>query len=325
MTTKAAGRVGLVGSGIIADVWVPALRAVGLEVTTVASRPGSTSVAPFAARHGIAGVADGWEAMFAEPAWDALVITTWPDGTPDILEAAMRLGVPVLVEKPVAWNTARHRRLLAQPHDQVIVGYNRRFYRSVQQARCEAQEGPPLLAQLVLPTDAPTPEAHDPTGRYMQQFYESVSAHGLDLARFVLGDLTVQAVQRVTAPSGNVVALGALLTTARGDVVQLSCPWGTAANYALTLSRVGRRFELLPFEIATAYEGMEVHPPSDEYPVRRYLPKPVERVALDGVDLQQKPGFVGQCRALAAMIAGERPPTPSPRSASSSPASPSAT
>lgn len=303
------GRVGLIGTGIIAHARVPALRAAGVEVTAVCSRPGSTTVAGFAKSHDIPVVFDGWRALLgARGEWDALVVSTWPDGTPSVLEDAMPLGAPILVEKPVAWNTTTLRRLCSLPHDHVVVGYNRRFYPSVQEARREVEAGPPVLAQLVLPTDVPVPQEHDSSGRYMQQFYESVSALGLDLTRFVLGDLTVQAVQRMTTPAGNISGLSALLTTPRGDLLHLTCPWGTSANYSLTLNRPGRRLELLPFEIGTLYEGMEVQPPSEDYPIRRYLPKPVRRIPLAGVDLEQKPGFTGEAEMLADMIAGKAPP-----------------
>ena len=303
------GRVGLIGTGIIANSRVPALRAAGLDVVAVCSRPGSKTVEKFAATHGIAKTYDGWRPLLdARDTWDALVVSTWPDGTPQVLEDSIPLGAPILVEKPVAWNTATLRRLCTMPHSNVIVGYNRRFYPSVQEARREVQAGPPLIAQLVLPTDVPVPSDHDSSGRYMPQFYESVSALGLDLTRFVLGDLEVKAVERMATPAGNIPALSALLTTARGDLLQLACPWGTSANYSLTLNRAGRRFELLPFEIGTLYEGMEVEPPSREYPIRRYLPKPVRRVPLTGVDLEQKPGFVGEAEALGSMIAGNSPP-----------------
>jgi predicted dehydrogenase len=302
-------RVGLIGVGTIAEMRAPALQAAGLKLVAVSSRPESTRVRSFAERHGGARVFDDWRSMLDEPGlFDALAISTWPDGTPAVLRAACDLGIPTIVEKPVAWNTTTLRALCAMPHENVIVGYNRRFYRSVQMAHQAVQSGGPLIASLVLPTDVVAPATPDPSGRYMQQFYESVSALGLDLTRFVLGDLTVESAHRLRNAAGNIAAIAATLATARGDLVQVTCNWGTSANYSLTLSRPGRRVELLPFEIATIYEGMAVEPPSPEYPIRRYLPKVVDRLVLEGVDLKEKPGFVGEAQALISMIEGCPPP-----------------
>jgi predicted dehydrogenase len=315
MTLKTGtDRVALIGAGLIAASRVPALRAAGLEVTAVGSRPTSARLHDFAARHEIPCVFDDWRELLKKTdLFDALVISTWPDGTPEVLTEAVRVGVPVLVEKPVAWNSATHRKLMALPHDHVIVGYNRRFYESVQAARREVQGGPPLIAQLTLPTDVKVPAVHDPSGRYMQEFYESVSALGLDLTRFVFGDLRVERVSRLMHENGNVSGLVATLMSPRGDIIHLTGNWSTAANYSLTLSRPGRRFELLPFEVATGYEGIEIVPPTEDYPIRRYMPKAVERILLDGVDLQQKPGFVAEANVLKGMIAGKEPPSESAR------------
>jgi predicted dehydrogenase len=304
-----ANRVGLIGVGRIAEWRVPALRAAGLEITAVSTRPESQRLHDFASRHRIPHVFDGWRAMLEHPEhWDALVISTWPDGTPEILAAALDLNVAILVEKPVAWSSARLAELCAKPHQRVIVGYNRRFYRSVQAAHTEVRQGPPLLAHLSLPAEVIVPNEPEPAGHYMKPFFESVSALGIDLTRFVLGNLRIEAVQRLKTPSGNLAGLAALLTTDRGDVLQLTANWGAPANFSLSLNRPGRRFDLLPFEIANIYEGMDVLQPSDEYPIRRYTPKPVERINLDGIDLQEKPGFVGETQALRAMIAGDKPP-----------------
>jgi predicted dehydrogenase len=304
-----ANRVGLIGVGRIAEWRVPALRAAGLEVTAVSTRPESQRLHDFATRHRIARVFDDWRAMIEHPEqWDALVISTWPDGTPQILAAALELNIPILVEKPVAWSSARLIELCAKPHERVIVGYNRRFYHSVQAAHAQVQEGSPLIAQLTLPAEVIVPDEPEPAGHYMKPFFESVSALGIDLTRFVLGNLRIEAVQRLMTPSGNLAGLVALLRTDRGDLLQLTANWGVPANFSLSLNRPDRRFDLLPFEIATIYEGMDVLQPTDEYPIRRYTPKLVKRINLDGIDLQEKPGFVGEAQALRAMIAGDAPP-----------------
>ena len=229
---------------------------------------------------------------------------TSADVTPDILPAALGLGVPVLVEKPVAWSSRQLEEICRKPHDRVIVGYNRRAYPSVRAAREEARKGPPLLAQMTLPKDVVAPEVPDPTAAYLRPFFESVSALGIDVARFVLGDLRVDAVRRLHNPAGNLYGLAAILTTERGDLLQLTGNLNAASNYALTLNWPGRRFELLPFEIATLYEGLEVIQPTPEYPVSRYSPKVSRRISLEGHDLVEKPGFVAEAIALKRLMEG---------------------
>ena len=300
-------RVGLVGSGPIADWHVRALKVAGLEVAAVGSRPGSTRVREFAARHAIPEVFDGWTQMLREPGrFDSLVVAIHVDVTPEILEAALAMSVPVLVEKPVAWTSARLEEICQRPHERVIVGYNRRFYRAVQEVRAEVAQGPPVLASMTLPDFVSDPK--EPGPRYLRPFFEN-SCHGVDLLRFVFGsDLRLDAVRRLVSVGGSLKGFSAILSTERGDVVQLLSNWGTPANWSLSVHRPGRRFDLLPFEVGTIYEGMDVIDPTPEFPIRRYLPKLVRRTEIDAVDQREKPGFVAQALALRAMMEGNSPP-----------------
>jgi predicted dehydrogenase len=207
----------------------------------------------------------------------------------------------------VAWSSARLAELMKKSHAGVMVGYNRRHYASALAARAEVQAGPPLLAQLTLPSSITVPDQPDATAAYAKDLFESVGALGLDMTRFIFGDLQVRSVERLVNKAVNVSGFAGILTSPRNDVIQVAGNWGAASNFSLTLHRPGRRVELLPFEIATEYEGMEVSLPSDEYPIRRYLPKVKNRTMLEGIDLQEKPGFVVETRAFREIVNGRKP------------------
>ncbi len=295
-------RVGLVGAGSIAYWHTRALRVAGFEVTAVSSRPGSIRVEQFASEHGIPKTYNGWKQMFDDrDDWDALVIATHTDGTPNVLSDALTLGVPLLVEKPVGWNAATLARLTARAHDRVIVGYNRRFYKPVERARLEARSGPPLLAHLSLPEAIVAEQGTEE--RYLEPLFEN-SCHGIDLARFVLGDLTVESVHHLRNEREQLCGMSAVLRTERNDILQFSANWDSPSNFALSLHRQGRRFELCPFEQASVYEGMDVIGPTQTYPIRRYVPRSVELINLDEIDFVEKPGFVAQAKALASLVSG---------------------
>lgn len=182
-----------------------------------------------------------------------------------------------------------------------MVGYNRRFCRTAQAARAEVRNGSPLIAQLVLPEDVRRPNGAG--GSYLLPFFGN-SVHGLDLARFVFGDLEVVDVLRLSDHDAP-YAVAALLCSPRGDVVKFVGNWRTPANFSLTLGRPGRRFEMRPFEFAHTYERMGVVEPTPERPIRRYVPEIAASLDLDEVDRRFKPGFVQQAHAFAGLISGE--------------------
>lgn len=131
--------------------------------------------------------------------------------------------------------------------------------------------------------------------------------HGLDLLRFIFGDVAVAHVERAASPSGALRGFAAVLTSARGDIMQLSANWQAPANFRLAIDRPGRRVELRPFEQANLYEGMEVLEPTAERPIRSYRPKAAGAISLDDADRQFKPGFLRQAEALAALARGDQP------------------
>ena len=296
-------RLAFIGCGDVAEFHARAFRAVGFDLAAVCSRPGSNRLKPFAERYGIPRMFEQIsELIKARDEWDGALIAVPIDATLETLHRTLEADAPILVEKPVAW---RSRELLPLTHQRlpVIVGYNRRFYRTVQAARREVVGRPPLIGHLSLPEAVYSPRrpADDPS--YLRPFFGN-SVHGLDMARYVFGDLRVLQVERLTNSFGVIRGLVATLATDRGDLVQFTANWQAPANFSLTIDLPGRRLQVLPFERATIYEGMEVKEPDWSRPIRSYIPKLTQEIDLDEVDHRFKPGFVLQAKAFAALIQG---------------------
>ena len=296
----------IVGCGDIAEFHAPAFREAGFELSAVCSKYGSNRLQPFASRHEIPLAFDKLEDLLnARKTWDGLLIAVPADVTLDILNLCIASDAPILVEKPVAM---RSRDLLPLIHRElpIIVGYNRRFYPTVWEARRMVLSAGPLLAHLEIPDLISTPRETVDDPDYLNLFFTN-SVHGLDLARYVFGDLIVEHVQHVTNPSGTILGLAGMMRNDAGSVVQFTANWGAPANFSLTLDRPGYRLDLRPFEVATIYQGMEVREPTPNSPLRTYAPKRVGGIDLEEVDHKFKPGFVEQAKAFAAMIRGEDP------------------
>lgn len=300
-------RLAIIGAGRVTEFHVPAFREAGFEVTAICSRPGSDSAKSMGERHGIDNVFDGMEALLAaSDAWDALLITVTTTSTLEVLEQALQAGVPVLVEKPVALRSADLEPYINRDLP-VLVGYNRRFYRPVQAARQEVRKSPKLLGQLVFPETIHTPDRESDNPRYLEWFYSSVTNHGLDLARFVFGELQIQHVSRLRNTGGALAGITAILTAEDGHLLQFMGIFNVPTNFAITIDSPNRRFEIRPFEIATIYDGMEVVAPTDETPIRTYVPNVLKTIHLDDVDLRFKPGFVAQARTFAGFVSSGDP------------------
>lgn len=300
---SARPRLAVLGCGSIAAFHVPACREEGFDVVAVAGSPGSRRAVEFARRFDIPNVcSDPREVAGASSkVWDALLIATSVDPTLELLMIAAESGRPVLVEKPVA-SSAATLQAHAESWQNVIVAYNRRFYATAQAAKEFVEHGGPCLVQLELPEDVPILEdGGDQIANTRKILWNSV--HGFDLARFVLGDLEVEAVVSRGEGRGRDGA-AAIMRSRRGDVVQYTGNWNAPSNFSLTIDRGPRRYQMRPFEVGAYYEGTEVIEPTPDVPIRRYLPRRTGEVSLEPLDARFKPGFAGQARDLMRLCEG---------------------
>lgn len=300
-------RIGMIGCGANAEDHARAMREAGLELAAVCGTVNSPRVDEFAKRHEVPLVFNGADELLnAGKEWDALAIVVPPIIALEFLEQALVLGVPTLVEKPIAFRSERIKPLLGRDLP-VIVGYNRRYYRPVREARKEVLRMPPAMTHIEFPqATAFDKELYD-SPEYLMGYFSSVTVLGFDLARFVLGDLKVGHTQHLTNDNEQLLGIAATLTTESGGVVQFLANFHGAANFSVTMDWPDHRYEIKPFEKATIYDGLEMVQATIERPLRSFTPKVTREIWLDDIDYRLKPGFVAEAMAFKALIQGEDP------------------
>jgi predicted dehydrogenase len=292
-------RLAIIGTTDIAVAHLNASRAVGFDVVHIAGSPQSATAPKFAKTHGIGKVWDDPMVLAADKdAWDALIIASSTESMIGLVAVAAKTGKPVLAEKPIGYTSSSLDSLLPGTRN-VVVGFNRRFYASVQEAKRFIASGAPCLLHLELPESV---QVDSKTGIQDVSRVATNSTHGFDLINYVTGGLTIESVYSVGSAGDN---RGRVLIakSKRGDLCSVSANWNAPANFSLTIDRGNERFELRPLEIGALYRGMEVVPPTVETPLRTYKPIKVTNFAPN--DRALKPGFLGQSQALLNQIDGK--------------------
>jgi len=226
--------------------------------------------------------------LIESPEWDALVLASETDSIPSLLDFAVHAGRPCLVEKPVSLDPKRILSFVGRDRD-IRVAYNRRFYATTQ-AAVEFASGGPCVFRLELPERIVDSNVAVAGLRAVREN----SVHGFDLLNHVVGRYQIVSRLNTYEPRGSVMAV----TTPNGHVGTVVLNWNCPVNFSLVLDRAPARFEMRPFELGSLYEGMEMLEPTNEVPVRRYIPKLVRQVHSfldeDGI----KPGFLEQAKSL---------------------------
>jgi predicted dehydrogenase/threonine dehydrogenase-like Zn-dependent dehydrogenase len=188
--------VAFIGSGNYSTaVLIPAFRAAGARMKTVASAGGVTGLHA-ARKFGFEATTTDTDSVFADPEIDAVVITTRHDSHASMVCRALRAGKSVFVEKPLALRreevaeVARaHAEASASGRTPVLmVGFNRRFAPQVQRIAklLEGASGPKSFVMTVnagaIPAEHWTQDPESGGGRIVGE-----GCHFIDLLRFLAG------------------------------------------------------------------------------------------------------------------------------------------
>lgn len=188
--------VAIIGPGFIADYHLGGIRAAATgEVTTLVGRDPARTAAR-AAELGVANAATDPEAVFADPAIDAVVIAT-PDFTHKPMAlAALAAGKHVLLQKPMAMTAAECREIVsaaAGSSATLTVSFMHRYLAESLWLRERVAEGAYGLIQGVRLRNA-TPGAawsdwfFDPT-RCAGGVVMQLGVHGVDLLQHLFGPI----------------------------------------------------------------------------------------------------------------------------------------
>jgi predicted dehydrogenase/threonine dehydrogenase-like Zn-dependent dehydrogenase len=187
-----APAVSVIGAGNYAGaVLIPAFKAAGARLARIASVGGASSV-HLGRKFGFAEATTDTAALLADPAADAVVVSTRHDTHADYVQRALAAGKHVFVEKPLALKLAELDAIAAAaktaPGRLVMVGFNRRFAPQVAKMQ-QLLRGVPGPKSFMMTVNAGAiPAQHwtqDPAvggGRLVGE-----GCHFVDLLRFLAG------------------------------------------------------------------------------------------------------------------------------------------
>jgi predicted dehydrogenase/threonine dehydrogenase-like Zn-dependent dehydrogenase len=192
VAAAAVPAISMIGSGSYAGaVLVPAFKATGARLQSIASSGGASSV-HLGRKYGFAEATTDVEALLADPRTDAVVIATRHDTHAEFVLRALSAGKHVFVEKPLALSQEQLTRIEAAaasaPRLRLMVGFNRRFAPQIQKMRqlLAARPGPKAFVMTVNAGAIPaTHWTQDPLiggGRLLGE-----GCHFIDLLRHLAG------------------------------------------------------------------------------------------------------------------------------------------
>jgi predicted dehydrogenase len=298
---KSPVRIGFVGAGRYAQNHLVVLRHLaGVEIAALLTTGGPRGQAA-AKEFGISRVFQDSSSFFDLRDLDAYVIVVPPEFMKDLSLRALRTGKPVLLEKPPGVTAADAAELVACADEHKTFGMvcmNRRFYSVLEHGLADLAWRGPIRSVTV---ETPQQVTRDrQSGRVSafdhQHYFMRMSIHGIDLARYVLGEpIGVHSLAWPNQEFHNASASFATVLEFPGHAVAtLTDSWDTPNVWRLKVVAEEAWLELEPLErgflsrINTGYKT----------PIRP-----------DPVDLEFRPGVYAQDLHFVEAVRARTPPT----------------
>lgn len=277
------------GSGPISRFHLPAAREAGFEIEVCFSRSGSENLEAFGENWSVPVARSEDEFLTIARGCDAIAIALQTEATPGALAAVANMGLPVLCEKPGAMSVRdlddsvrAFRRI-----EKLYFAYNRRHYASVN-----------WLKEFVHESDGGVAMATWPDSVAGTHQWKVNGCHLIDTLQYIFGGLSVCS---VTPTLGSSMAL-VTLSSHQGVPISLAWVPGSASNPRISFFGRPGFAEISPLESLRFFDDLEVHQPTLNFPLRRYLPRKAHEV--EEKVSEHKPGFGAQWNCFFATVAG---------------------
>ncbi|MES4903337.1 MULTISPECIES: Gfo/Idh/MocA family oxidoreductase [unclassified Streptomyces] len=242
-------RIGIMGLGRIGAFHAATLAGLDAVDSLVVTDPVATAVATAVQRFGATAV-DSPEAVFSAGV-DGVVIAAATDAHPQLILAAVKAGVPVFCEKPVARGVTESLEVLRAVADggvEVHIGYNRRFDAGCVAAReavVSGELGPLHTVRSTTLDPAPPPAGYVATSGGI---FRDCGVHDFDIVRWVTGREVTEAYATggnrgadYIREAGDVDTASALLTLDDGTIAVVSNSRHNARGYDVRLELHGMK------------------------------------------------------------------------------------
>jgi predicted dehydrogenase len=286
-------KLAVIGAGRIVDFHLPALREAGFELAAIAARPNSSNAQNVARKFDIPLVFGTTQDMFNQiHHFDALLIASSSESHLDYLKHVAKLKMPVLIEKPVFADFKANSLLPDYGHssDYIMVGYNRRFYPSVNslKEKIDESKGGHLSINVPELSGTLTPNLEE-----ILNCLKLNTVHIFDLLHYLFPIQDFSKTIYLHGDPGYFLSIHVVLQNT-SFIIDINLTFGAPGNYKFEFRSGTHLATLNPIERFNEFNGMLILEPTAENPVRTYTPNPVS--TLDSTGSLFKPGFLEQAK-----------------------------
>jgi predicted dehydrogenase len=283
-------KIGFIGAGSIARAHIMAAEAAGFTPIAICARDGSENARKLSKEFEDLRFFQSYE-DFIKADFDCVSILLNTDVSVGMYSKVLSdRDIPVFIEKPVARESSIFTGNLNLDREKTLVGYNRRFYSSINEIRFLLAENKNVQSNWNIPEVS---WEKKPISSVRKHFLLENSVHILDLFLFLLGTPSESKFMNYYQ-NEFLQHSTSLHQFSNGNIATLSINFGIPDNTFASFYLPGVNYLLKPIEILSKFSKIVTEPASEIVPYKKYVPTQDEVWEISKYDLLFKPGFYEQ-------------------------------
>jgi predicted dehydrogenase len=221
---------------------------------------------------------------------DAILLVTSIPVVPKILKIIVDLKIPILVEKPVGIGINWYKDFKNKKITNVIVGFNRRFYRNINYIKSLISNNIDEIDNLYISIPEKIFLEKKKHFEIYKKYYSN-TAHVIDLLFYLFGNFKFNSTYYFNKKKKtNFFTI--ISNKNMNGIIDFS--FNSPKNFSLSFELKKKRYVLEPIEVLTIYDKLKIYQPTNIMPLRIYRPVQTKRLFSFDTNYKIKSGFYSQ-------------------------------
>jgi predicted dehydrogenase len=293
-------RLAVIGAGSIARSHLNSAIAAGFEISAICGTNDSIKAEKLSSEYKSSTYYKNFESLL-ESNFDAISLITSTIPTWSIFLEIEPLKKPILVEKPVTMKLENFENYNLE-NPKVAVGYNRRFYSSINKLKEKLALESHHFARFNI-----SELSWDANSSITTQF-ETVlenSVHSLDLIHYLFGRIRILSIYKNQFEE----RLNSIIVLAKDNkekLIEINITFGIPTNTSIEVWFNNTVVSCKPIEEYQEFSGMQMTQPNESSTYKRYVPIKLSNWNISESDQILKPGFLEQYKEFLSMVEGRK-------------------
>lgn len=266
-------KICMIGCGKTATKHASSLVDCGFEITHVLNNNNKKRIIEFAKKFKVKNIIEKKNHFFTKNfKVDAFVVVVPPKNLEEYTKRIINLKKPALVEKPLSLNVGFLNKY--KNNKLIMVGFNKRYYKSILEAKKFVKGRKKYSANIVLP-ESINYFNYKNKKKFILTKHFSNSVHVFDILNWIFGKVILIR-KNVVKSKNKIHGYICLFKDSKNNYINFYSPWNSPENYSISINDGKFLYKISPLEVAKIFNGFDIRLTKKN--TKKYIPKEIKYI-----------------------------------------------